>query len=305
MDLISMRGRWKAAPAAIFLVVLAVASMAQAQVQKELRIITPEAAGSYLGIEMEDVTADNVANYKLSGERGVIVRSVEKGSPAEAATLQAKDVILEYAATPVFSSAQFARLVRETPVGRKVDLVISREGKKLNLSAKVGQREGDADRIGRSIRIVPDENEDQGFGFGGPDGRGFRFQIPGGPGNGFAMPRRGFGVSTPGKPRLGIELQPLTAQMAEFLGISGKKGVLVSTVMDNVPAAGKLKAGDVIVRADDRAIENPEDLTQLLANKDSKAKVELKIVRNKQEQTIVVELAQPEGPAKKGRGYRL
>jgi serine protease Do len=289
---------------AVFLAVFTIAPLAQAQAGREIRVLTPGADGSYLGVEMEDVTADNMANYKLSGERGVIVRSVEKGSPAEAANLQEKDVILEYAGTPVFSSTQFARLVRETPAGRKVDLVVSRDGKKLNLSAKIGQREAGPAPVGRGIEVIPDRNGAYGFNFGGPEGRTFEFHLPGGEGNAFLMPRgRSFAWSSE-KPRLGVTLQPLTSQLAEFLGVSGKKGVLVASVVDNSPAVGKLKAGDVIISADSRTIENPEDLTSLLAAKDSQAKVELKIVRDKKEQTVVVELSKTDGESKKG-GYRM
>ena len=45
---------------------------------------------------MKDVTADDVSKYKLSSERGVIVSSVIKGSPAETANLKEEDVILEF-----------------------------------------------------------------------------------------------------------------------------------------------------------------------------------------------------------------
>src|SRR5262245_34587570 len=80
--------------------------------------------GSYLGIEMENVTAENMASYKLNAEAGVIVRSVEKGSPAETANLQEKDVILQYAGMPVFCTMQLEILVLETLGGRGIDLEI-------------------------------------------------------------------------------------------------------------------------------------------------------------------------------------
>ena len=304
MELNPRAWRGNAMLAAVILAVFTVVPLAQAQARREIRVLTPEADGSYLGIEMEDVTADNLANYKLSGERGVIVRSVEKGSPAEAASLREKDVVLEYAGTPVFSSTQFARLVRETPAGRKVDLIVSREGKKLNLSAKIGRREGGPAQVGRGIEVTPGGNGAHGFHFEGPEGRTFEFRLPEGAGNAFRMPRGRSFVWSSEKPRLGVTLQPLTSQLAEFLGVGGKKGVLVASVVDNSPAAGKLKAGDVIVSADSRTIENPEDLTSLLTAKDSQAKVELKIVRDKKEQTVIVELSMTEGEGKKG-GYRM
>src|SRR5512137_1051344 len=63
---------------------------AQAQsISKSRSIRVMQGGGSYLGIQMEDVSSKNMADYKLSTESGVIVKSVDKGSPAESAKLQA------------------------------------------------------------------------------------------------------------------------------------------------------------------------------------------------------------------------
>src|SRR5687768_13149503 len=98
------------------LVVLAAVVLVALQVSaQQTRVIQWNQADSYLGIEMDEVTTDNFATHKLTAERGVIVRSVEKGSPAEAATLQEKDVILEYAGSAVQSAKQLALLVEKTP----------------------------------------------------------------------------------------------------------------------------------------------------------------------------------------------
>jgi len=303
MDLIFLSARSKVALAAAFVFFVVPSPLLLAQSQKEAKVLTMGDPGSYLGIEMEDVTASNLGTYKLTSERGVIVRSVEKGSPAEAAALKENDVILEYAGMPVLSATQFARMVKETPVGRNVDLVVSRDGKKLTLSAKIAERDV-AVRIGRGFKVVPGERGWQGFAFEGPDGHSYNFRMPGGPGNAFVIPKGGSGLISIGKPRLGIEIQTLSPQMAEFLGVSGKKGVLVSSVMDNSPAAGKLKAGDVILRADDKVIDSPDDLTALLMDKESGAKVDLRIVRDKKESTVTVELSKNEEPAKK-KGYSM
>jgi len=254
--------------------------------------------GAYLGIEMEDVTADNMASYKLAGERGIIVRSVIKGSPAEAAGLQEKDVILEFAGTSVQSVQQMRRLVRETPVGRKVDLVASRGGMKINLTARIGKREN-----GRGEA----ENEPDIMMFGAPGGRTFHFRTPEG-GNWPEMPGMpGMGPSwkeESSKPRLGVTLQPLTDQMAEFLGVPGRKGVLVSSVVEGSPAVGKLKAGDVIVRADNQPIEDLADLTRIVRGKPEGGKLELKAVRDKKEIVITVDLAGT-GAKPQNRGFKL
>ena len=254
--------------------------------------------GAYLGIEMEDVTADNMASYKLAGERGIIVRSVIKGSPAEAAGLQEKDVILEFAGTSVQSVQQMRRLVRETPVGRKVDLVASRGGMKINLTAKIGKRE-----TGRGGA----ENEPDIMMFGAPGGRTFHFRTPE-EGNWPEMPGMpGMGPSwkeESSKPRLGVTLQPLTDQMAEFLGVPGRKGVLVSSVVEGSPAVGRLKAGDVIVRADNQPIEDLGDLTRIVRGKPEGGKLELTVVRDKKETVITVDLAGT-GAKPQNRGFKL
>ena len=264
-------------------------------IEKGVRV---EVDGGYLGIEMEDVTADNMAALKLTGERGVIVRSVVKGSPAETAGLQGKDVILEYAGMPVFSAQQMTRLVRETPAGRKVDLTVSRDGRKISLAAKIGKRESGVGSAGSEPGIMM---------FGAPGGRTFHFRTPE-EGNWPEMPGMpGMGPSwkeESSKPRLGVTLQPLTDQLAEFLGVPGRKGVLVSSVVEGSPAVGKLKAGDVIVRADNQPIEDLADLTRIVRGKPEGGKLELKAVRDKKEIVITVDLAGT-GTKPQNRGFKL
>ncbi len=281
------------------LAVLSAHNAAFAQSKSVTNVFRFNTDGSYLGIQMEDVTADNMASYKLNSERGVIVKSVEKPSPAEAAGLQEKDVILEYAGMPVFSSTQFARLVSETPVGRKVELGISREGKRMTVSAKIGKREGDLGWNGG-----PGGEFGRQFEFRAPGPRHFEFHGPEGDWGTLVMPPgagvRGFGE----KPRLGVTLQPLTEQLAEFLGVPGKKGAMVTSVIEGSPAAGKLKAGDVIIKADGKSIEGPEDLIPLIDAKESNAKVTLTVIRDKKDIPVTIELAASDSGRARG-GFRL
>ena len=272
-----------------------------AQKPKVVRSFAFDQEHSYLGIMMENVTAENMAEYKLSAERGVIVRSVEEGSPAEKAGLKEKDVILEYAGTPVFSAMQLARLVQETPPGRKVTLAVSRDGKANTLTAKIDKKEG-VERFGGGKMIVPGPDSEPEFSFDGPGGKFFQFR--GGPGAGpfsFALP--GGRGAIEGNPRLGITLQNLTGQLAEHLGVPEKKGVLVAEVSERSPAASaNLRAGDVIIKADGRSIEEPEDLTSAVRQRQPGDKLELKVIRDKKEITLMIEL--PKETRKSG-GYRL
>jgi serine protease Do len=266
---------------------------ALAQPSSSLGVVEMVQGGSYLGIQMEDVTSKNMANYKLGAETGVIVKSVEKGSPAEKAKLQENDVILEYAHSQVISATQLARFVRETPQGRKVELLVSRDGKKVAITAEIGKRE---ESVGENQEW---EGNEKTPGTTGPEGRSFRFRLP--DGRSFNFPGSQSEMST-NRPRLGISIQALTDQMADFLGVSGKKGVLVASVESGSAADGKLKAGDVIIRVNDKAVNEPEDLQSEIA-RIGEGKVDLKVVRNKGEISVAVNL--PEKASSGRRGERL
>jgi serine protease Do len=248
---------------------------------------SPGDRGAYLGIQMEDVAPGSASRLKLGAERGVIVKSVSKGSPAEAARIQPEDVLLEYCGIPVISAAQLSRMIRETPPERTVDLVISRDGKKLNITAKLGEREDSAPemRSGDS-RSFP-------FDFRAPDGRSFRFRFP----EDGDSPQRSPRAAE--KPRLGVTVQPLTEQMAEFLGVPGKgnNGVLIMAVAPESPAASVFKAGDVILKIEDAVVATPDALARIVQEKDGK--VTISIIRERKEMKVSVELPT------QGRGLRL
>lgn len=260
----------------IILIVFGATSLLLAQRQPVRQVVRLGLDAAYLGIEMEDVTADNISKFKLTSETGVIVRTVEKGSPAEAAHLQQNNVILEYAGLPVFSSSALARMVQETPVNRTVNLVVSREGKKLNLTAKLGERTGAQTPAERFEVITPDNI--RRFDFGGGL---FQFDVPR---NGSRLLR-----TVPARPQLGVTVESLTDQMAAFLGVTGKKGLLVNSVTAGSPAAPVLKAGDVILSLDGKAVAESSDLTQALAVKTAGSKIELKVVREKKEISVTIE----------------
>jgi serine protease Do len=276
--------KFKAVALSAFLIGSLALPVCQAQTTRVFsNILGMNPSRAFLGIQMEDVTAENMSTYKLNSERGVIVRSVEKGSPAEAANLKANDVILEYGGNPVWSTMQFSRLVQETPPGRKVDIVVSREGKRMNLTAQIGSVDRRADN---PIMVIPRD-------FDGPGDRMFQFRFPG-------TPEGRPDIHNERKPRLGVTLQPLTDQLRDFFGVPDKRGALVSSVVSGSPSDGKLKSGDVIIKADDKGIDNPEDLVRFVGDK-AGGDVILKVIRDKKEIAVTVTL-----PSEKDqRGYKL
>src|ERR1700734_839341 len=110
-----------------------------AQEPKIFSSVSDEGSG-WLGVEIDEVTADKAKDLKLSEVRGVEVVDVEPDSPAAKAGLKEHDVITRYDGQAVEGTVQFRRLVRETPAGRNIPLAISRNGAAQNISVELGDR---------------------------------------------------------------------------------------------------------------------------------------------------------------------
>jgi serine protease Do len=285
-----------AVPAAVFACLLAVSS---ATAQNRSITIQGNPGDVFLGITMEDVTASNMSEYKLRDEKGVIVRSVQDGSPAEEAGLRENDVVLEFAGQPVWSARQFSRLVSETPAGRSVAITASRDGKTISLSAALRER---TDRVtGQLFSRAPQGDQLERFFESLP--RGGQMYPP----DSRSRPSRPDGQGDrPGaerseqRPRLGVETQPLTEQMAGFLGAPGRKGALITSVISGSASEGKLRAGDVVVGVNNREVTSPADLTRFV--REASGEIDVKIIRDKKQISVRIILALDEN---QGGGYRL
>lgn len=226
-----------------------------------------------LGVSLADVQRDDLDRLKLPEETGVRVSAVTDDSPAAAAGIKEDDVILRFQGETVRSAAQLARLVRETPPGRKVQLEISREGAVQEVTATLAEGKGIALSIGNleglenlkelrelgnmgpllvppEIPSLPDMPELPPLQWSEEDTRHIGDAVR------QVMRSRG--------PRLGIRYHELSDQLAGYFKVDD--GVLVSSVDENSPAAkAGVKAGDVIVKLNGRKVAGAADLGQEVA----------------------------------------
>lgn len=228
------------------------------------------AAGrSYLGVDIQDVTKERVNTLKLKEERGVEITMVDADAPAGKAGLREHDVILEFNGTPVESGEQLRRLLRETPPGRTVALGISRDGAPMKISVQLAEHsQVVAQSFPRVMPAVP--------------------RVPAFPRNSMDFPS--FQLQTYSSV-LGAQTENLTRQLGEYFGVKNGEGILVRSV-EKGSAAEKagLKAGDVIVRADNEKLTDRTDLTQILRKHRGGGPLNLVVMRDKHEQTITVTL---------------
>jgi serine protease Do len=253
-----------------------------------------EGGPSYLGIEAREVTPENVKQYKLQAERGVVVGRVAPESPASKAGLKETDVITEVDGQRVEGATQFRRMIREIPAGRTVKLTVWRDGRAQSLNAKLDQAE-ELHRVlsgampGSFSFRMPDVEMPEMHDM--PEMRDMpemHEAIPDGPVVAFGDGGEDFVISSM-HPRLGIDAEDIGGQLGNFFGVPDGEGVLVRSVHGGSAAEkGGLKAGDVITKFDGERIRSLGELREKLAAKSETTT--LTLTRNKAEMTLTIEL---------------
>jgi serine protease Do len=91
---------------------------------------------------------------------------------------------------------------------------------------------------------------------------------------------------------LGVKIQPVTADIAESMGLENAKGALISDLTTGSPAlkAG-LKSGDTILKVDGAEVSDARSLAKIIAQLPPGKKVDLAIIRGGKSQTVSVTLA--------------
>ena len=239
--------------------------------------------GGFLGVYGEDINNENMGRYRLNQARGVGITRVIADSPAEKAGLKKDDVILRLDGENVTSVRKLNRLVSEIAPDHSVKITISRGGSEQELTATMGKRSN------KSTARDFFQMEPRVWKFEGPlfdkdkfnelhkfnelnklnDNNDLTF---------FFSNSRRIGVST-------VEL---TKQLADYFGVPAGKGALVTSVVEDGPAAkAGIKAGDVITAIDGEEVDSPGDVSRVISRK-KEGDVTLTVIRNKSQQTFRV-----------------
>ena len=228
--------------------------------------------GGFLGVYGEDINRENMGRYHLSQPRGVGITQVIQDSPAEKAGLRKDDVVLRLDGENVTSVRKLNRLVSEIAPDHSVRITISRNGSEQELTATIGKRKNSS-TVRDLLRQEPKTWKWEGPLFD-------RDTLPNNNGDLTFF----FGNSR----RIGVSTMELTKQLADYFGIADGRGVLVTSVSEDGPAAkAGLKAGDVITAVDGEAVDSPGDIASVI-NRKKEGDVTLTVIRNKSQQTYRV-----------------
>ena len=182
----------------------------------------------WMGVQIQILTEDIARSLGLEGAEGALVADVFEDSPAESAGIRIGDIVLEFGGKTVPSSRRLPHLVAQSETDEAVEVVVWRDGKRETLRLVVGLR---PDAEGLADASSPGESDETE------------------------------------QPSIGLELAPLTpALRARYELPDSVEGALVVEVDAGGAAAEKgMRAGDVIVRAGNRPVASPSDVSEVLA----------------------------------------
>jgi len=237
-------------------------------------------SGSYLGVDIADVTTDRLSALKLKEEKGVEITMVDQDAPAGKAGLKEHDVILSMNGTSVESAAQLRRMIHEIPAGRVVTFGLSRDGQPLTLKVQLGDKHSEYSMTVPKIKDFHVEVPPM------------QFTVPD-----IDIPSINMVVVTQSA-RSGLTVENITPQLGEFFGVKNGNGVLVRSVEKGSRAekAG-FHAGDIIVKINDQFVHDTSDFTHAVRSR-SVNSVNVGVIRDKKEQNLNLTL-----PERKDSGF--
>jgi len=127
----------------------------------------------YLGVTIQDLTAELAKSFGLNDTRGVLVSQVMPDTPAEKAGMKQADVIVSLDGKPVDTSASLRNEVAMTVPGTAIKVGVIRDGKKMTLNVKVekmsedmltSSRSEDLSNLGMSVATLNNDLAKQ-YGF--------------------------------------------------------------------------------------------------------------------------------------------
>ena len=98
-----------------------------------------EVTRGWLGVMIQPVTPELAKQFGLEKAEGALVSQVMDDSPAEKAGIEREDIIIEFDQKKIHKMRELPRIVANTPVGKRVELKVIRQGKEKNLKVVVSE----------------------------------------------------------------------------------------------------------------------------------------------------------------------
>jgi len=196
-----------------------------------------ETRRGWLGVRIQEVSDDMAESLGLAEPRGALIAGVTEDGPAEEGGLNAGDVVIRFDGREIEEMRELPRIVAETEIGKRVAVVVLRDGEEVELAVDLGQLEDE------------EEAEEEAAETDEP-----------------AVAGEAEGEDT--VTVLGMVLAPLTDERRETFEVADDvSGVVVVEVLENSRAEEKrVSAGDVILEVDQSPVTDPQEVADEVAS---------------------------------------
>jgi Do/DeqQ family serine protease len=211
----------------------AISSNLAKQVSDQL-ISTGKIVRPWLGIIIESLSEQNRAEVFKGVDKGVVVRTIQADTPAAKSDLRPADVITDVDGVQVGSARELQNEILKKKIGAQVNLGVWRNGKKTTVSVTTEELPTDTSKLASN-------------------------QPP----------------STPGESNVassfGLQVQDVSPELKQELGLKSDSGVVVTEVTPNSPAAvADIQTGDVITEVGRNQVTNTGSFQKALADQKGK-----------------------------------
>jgi serine protease Do len=194
----------------------------------------------YMGVNLKELTPDLASQFGVKDGHGAIAIDPKPGDPAAKAGILSGDVITAINGTKVMGPDDLTLNVISHQPGEEVTLDVVRDGKPINVKVTLGQRPSgvDWDKAKDSDDSTPGDNDSDK--------------------SGSASAR-------------GITVEPLTAEVAQQVGVApSTKGVVVTNVEADSPAADAVGRGSIVTAVDRHPVTNVAEFKRLMSQAQGK-----------------------------------
>lgn len=184
-----------------------------------------------LGVNIQNITDDTAKALELKSTSGILVSNVQSGSAADKAGVKRGDIITAINGEKIEDSNVLRNKVAGTTPGTEIKLTIARDGKEIELTATLDEFKANDSKQGPGGKNRNNEGEPQ---------------------------------NQSGK--LGVNLEPVTPEIAKRLGIEADSdGLIVTDVDQSGPAAeAGITKNDVILEVNRKSVKSVADVQSAL-----------------------------------------
>jgi C-terminal processing protease CtpA/Prc len=255
--------------------------------EKEIKVVikTDDDGGGWLGIGIQELDSKIRGKLDIDSDiEGILITEIYNDSPAEEAGLEKHDILVSINGEKGKDLSDFVKLIRANAPGTDVEIQVYRDGKMKTVGATLGERENTF--IWKGLEGL------EGLkGLEALEGLEALKVL-----EHIVIPEIDIGISSWGRRgRLGVYIENVSGDLAEYFEIPGGEGVLVEGVVENSPAeAAGIMAGDIIYKVDGKTICCTEELVEGIAKMETDKETPIVLIRKGNEVVVQAVVAESE-----------